>query len=89
MRKVQELHFYMDNNSIVKGFSSGDINSDPDYTYEDTLKHIENPLHNAKSNKLICRTTIPTFLSFDYAEELYLHKGNDIYKLSQFDKLSI
>ena len=88
MNKVQELHFYMDTDSIIKGFSSGDINSDPDYTYEGTLKHIEQPLFNIKTNKYVCRTTIPTFLSFDYAEDIFIHKGSDVFKLGLFDKLA-
>lgn len=68
-KKVKELHLYLDLKDLAKTEYACD-------TYRETQKRFESTLNG------IVRTTIPFFLSFEFADRLFVHCNGDIHELT-------
>ncbi len=74
--RAKELHLFMDVDAIEHAFKNLEIDSDPRKTIKGTFHSFECTL----SGKVY--TTLSHFLSFYYAERLFVHIGEAIHEIT-------
>ena len=74
-KHIKEFHLYLDFETVVKEMDAGQIDSVCE-TYNDTV-HSFCCTANGK-----VRSVIPQFLSFDYADRLFVHVKGDAHELT-------
>ena len=85
--KVDELHLYMDIESIEHDINRGFIDSAPAQTIVSTWDEIESPRIHIPDCKTRILTVCPNFLSYRYAKDLYIHSEGSMYKLTEVSNI--
>lgn len=75
LNKLKEIHLWLDLDGIYEM-----VQNNKDFYIAETVANTELSMESTLTG--IIHTTIPYFLSFSYADKLFVHRRNKIYELT-------